>query len=137
MNNMPSPNGYSDVGYIKIQAQTASGAIPVAGATVTITGQVDGNPVLYSTVVTDSSGKSEKIALPAPSEKMSLEPGNPSPYAKYTVKADAPGYYTVIYEDAPVFPKITSLVEIYFVPVEEGDVNPLPQIVKGGQPNVL
>ena len=55
-----------NIGYLIVNVATARGAIPVGGAAVTVyDADSEGRPIVAS-VVTDSSGKTPKLALAAP-----------------------------------------------------------------------
>lgn len=54
------------VGYLKIRAYAASGAIPVRGLNIVISNYIDGKNIVFYEGKTNESGVIDKIALPAP-----------------------------------------------------------------------
>ena len=133
MAQVPAPEGYTETGYLRVAAQTARGAIPIVGAAVSVSGEVENDIVLYANTVTNISGETEDLSLPAPARALSQTPGNPRPFAVYTVTARAEGYYPMIYESVPVFSGIKSIVNVAFLPVLEGDTAPAPRVISGGE----
>ena len=106
-----------NIGYLIVNVVTARGAIPVAGAKVTV---YDANPPV-AVVYTDSAGKSEKLELAAPSRSLSEQPGNVKPYATYLIEVDKEGYYPVTKNDVPIFTGVTSIQPVDLMPLAEYD----------------
>ena len=112
------------VGYLIIRATTARGAIPLEGAEVNVyayppdTGGERGG--LVASRVTDRSGNTALIALPAPPRDNSLTPqnGRKPPYFAYTVDVRLDGYTAQQYINVPIFEGITA--------IQEADLIPLP-----------
>ena len=104
-------------GTLRVRAYTASGALPVEGATVRITGAGESNRSLAFTSITDRDGQSELFVLPAPSAELSLAP-DPSalPYSLYDLEISARGYYTKRIRGLTVFPGINSVQLINMIP---------------------
>ena len=108
-------------GYLIVNVVTARGAIPVPGATVTIYDtSVEGKPVV-AVIYTDASGKTEKIALPAPARSLSEQPGNTKPFATYMIQIKKDGYYPVTKIDVPIFTGVTSIQPVDMMPLAEYD----------------
>lgn len=116
MNDQNNP-GY---GYMIVRVTTARGAIPLEGAVVTVSDYYDeSEPVRGNAIVTyttNSSGLTEKFALPAPPRALSLSPGNGKSYQTYNIKVDKEGYYQQNYINAPVFEGITSIQNADMIP---------------------
>ena len=55
-----------DVGYLKVQAFTAYGAIPIENVNIVVYKDIGNNRVIFFQGVTDSSGIISDIMLPAP-----------------------------------------------------------------------
>ena len=140
----PSLNGQ---GKLVFQITTAGGAIPLAGAEVTLrqsrgTGDEGGDvlSVLYS----GRDGKTEAVTLPAPARAYSLEPardGAPVPYALYNADVRMDGFYAQSYIRIPVFDGITSIQRASLIPLPEngfeGGVRPDGErFVEGESPNL-
>lgn len=107
------------VGYLIVSVSTARGVIPLENAAVTVYYEDKENSSVFSSMTTDRSGKTEKIALPAPSRELSEAPGNTKPYATYTVAVEKEGYYSVTNVGVPIFDGITSVQPVEMVPLAE------------------
>jgi len=107
----------SGTGYLKVMVTAADNALPIEGATVTVTSITGGNTTLINKQTTNSSGETERIELPAPPKELSLTPGNSNTYAKYNVSVDFPGYYTIENVDVPVFDGQVSMQPTQMIPL--------------------
>jgi hypothetical protein len=104
-------------GKMQITAETGAGAFPVQGARVTVSAQNEGQERLYFLLVTDESGETPVISLPAPPAALSQVPGNTQPYAVYDVKISAPGFFRSVAWNVPVFAGITSNQVFQLIPL--------------------
>ncbi len=59
-------NTNESVGYLKIRAYAASGALPISNLKILVSKVIDNNIIIFYEGLTDSSGIIEKITLPAP-----------------------------------------------------------------------
>lgn len=59
-------NSNPGVGFLKIRAYAASGAVPISGLSVVISKDIGGNKVIFFEGVTNESGVIERISLPVP-----------------------------------------------------------------------
>ena len=107
------------VGYLVVNVSTARGAIPLPGASVTVYYDSPDNTDVHSVLTTNMSGKTDKIALPAPSRALSEVPGNEKPYATYTISVYKDGYYPANSTAVPIFEGITSIQPIEMLPLAE------------------
>jgi len=112
-------------GKLVFQITTAGGAIPLAGAEVTLRQSRDmgdeGGDVL-SVLYSGRDGKTEAVILPAPARRYSLEPardGAPVPYALYNADVKLEGFYKQSYIRIPVFDGITSIQRASLIPLPE------------------
>ncbi len=103
-------------GYLVVRVSTASGAIPLEGARVTVRGGDPANSEFYVSSYTGASGLTEKIALPAPSRELTESPGNVRPYALYSIDVFNEGYYDLFFVNVPVFDTITSVQPANMIP---------------------
>ncbi len=108
-------------GYLKVMVTAADNALPIEGATVTITTGVGEEETLINKQTTNSSGETIRIELPAPPRELSLTPGNTNTFAKYNVRIDFPGYYTVENIDVPVFDGQVSMQPTQMIPLPAND----------------
>ena len=118
---------YTETGYIVVKVSTARGAIPLENAAVSIRGNTpETSGIIYSTV-TNSDGRTEKIALPAPARELSEAPKNPKPYATYNVDVFSDGYVPISFRGVPVFSSVISIQPAVMVPVSDAEnINILP-----------
>lgn len=90
-------------GYLRVFVYTGQTAEPLPGANVTVSRDVDGSTVLFANTVTDRDGLTPVIVLPSVDPKGTMRPGVTKPYVPYTVRVNADGFYTSIYENIPVY----------------------------------
>lgn len=113
---------YNDSGKLSVRAYTASGAYPVAGTVIRVTGVDENNRFVNYSIITDVNGVSIFSALPAPPASYSLSPGSAEvPYAIYDIEASADGYYSKIIHDVAVFPGREAVLPINMIPVSVND----------------
>lgn len=107
-------------GYLQLQVSTAQGAIPIPGASIVIS---IGDELIYN-LTTDSEGKSITMTIMAPSAELSQQPGETArPYSICDATVYFPGYYTNIYKNVQIFPGITSLQNVFLIPLPESQQN--------------
>ena len=80
---LPVFEGEPETGYIQLFASVGGGSRPVEGVTGLITRNIPGSedPVLLYSLVTDRSGKTQVVPVPAPPASLSTNPDNAHPYA--------------------------------------------------------
>lgn len=116
-------NDSMGTGYMIVRVTTARGAIPLEGATVTVSDYLTneekerGNAIY--TLTTKSSGLTDKFALPAPPRALSMSPGNGKSYLTYNIAVAKDGYYQQNYINAPVFEGITSIQNADMIPLSD------------------
>ena len=113
----------SGQGFLIVQVSTAGGAIPLPDAIVTVrdydpeNGGNVGNVI--ASMITDRSGKTPILPLPAPSRTLAQAPGSDIlPYALYSVDVMTDRYYENYYANVPIFDGI--------VAVQPAVLQPLP-----------
>jgi len=113
-----------DIGQLQIRTATGNQAIPIAGAVVTVTNtDDDSRPIV---LVTDKSGLTPVIDLPAKDRALSLSPDNPSPFTAYHIIVTADGYLTKEFPNIPIYGGVTAIQSVTMVPVPEGGDNDMP-----------
>lgn len=101
-------------GYLIVQVSTAGGAIPLPGALVTVR-DYDPEPStergqVIASFYTDRSGRTPKLALPAPARALSQSPNSPVlPYALYSVDVKADRYFENFYTGVPIFDGVVAV----------------------------
>ena len=108
----------STIGYLIVNVSTARGAIPLAGASVTVLDEDNGGGIL-NVLTTDTDGKTEHIELRAPDRALSESPGGAKPYASYTLQVEKVGYYPASFAGVPVFAGVTSIQPAELLPLAE------------------
>ncbi|MBQ7789012.1 MAG: hypothetical protein IJ398_05100 [Clostridia bacterium] len=112
-------NENDSVGFLIVSVNTANGALPVEGATVTVYGGNEAKSDVIYSLKTDESGRTEKVVLSTKSKELSTEPGNIAPFKSYNIEVSAPGYYDNNYINVPIFQGITSLQGVSLIPLSE------------------
>ena len=111
---------YDDYGTLRIRASSASGAIPIMGAIVRITGGEEGNRFVAKSLITDNDGVTSKVKLPTPKRSYSLTPNEPeSPYALYDATVTADGYYTQRIVGIAIFSGIDAILPVNMIPISD------------------
>lgn len=91
---------------------------------------------LIHVTITDESGETEKIALPAPEVPQSLDKdATQPPFSAYDVSIYAADYYRQVSEQVPVFTGITSRQVFSMIPlVSDLQVPPKPIVFQNSEP---
>lgn len=115
-------NEQSPKGYIIVKVSTASGAIPIEGATVIVQGKDNENKDILISLLTDRSGLTERIVLPTVPRTLSEAPSPTNkPYATYNLDVFKEGYYPQHYTGVPVFEGIVAVQNASIVPISSFD----------------
>lgn len=105
------------MGTLQVHVTSSAGFSPVRGAAVTIT--AGGAPEeIVERLITDESGQTQPIQLPAPDPSCSQEPDRPRPYSDYDIEITAPGYKPVRITGSQIFPNEESLQPVSMTPLE-------------------
>lgn len=104
-------------GILRVQVSSASRAIPIPGARVTVTREFIDGPRTFATVITDKNGIADDIVLPTPDKAKSQSPSSTEPYATYDITVSHPDYQGEHYSQVPVFEGIKSIQLVNFLPV--------------------
>lgn len=97
-------------GTIVVEVKRADRPLPIANAQVTVTSQETEES---SSLVTDSSGRTPALTVPAPPVEASLRPDSAQPpFSRYNVSVSAAGYTPVRVVGVQVFPNIESIVPV-------------------------
>ena len=123
-------------GNLLFQITGGQGAFPVAGAKIVIHKNLDEKHTFSITEITDESGKTAGIYLPAPSRNLSQTPGNGDVFAKYRAEVTAAGYTPVQVMDIPVFDGITTIQPVDMQPNIGGNQPDRMQTIEDKEPNL-
>ena len=106
-----------EIGVLQVWVTTASAALPLAGAHVTVS---EGEELRYSGE-TDESGRTEAISLPAASAQGSLSPaGQPTPFTLYDIAVQKEGFYRVENRGVPLYGGVRAVQPVHLIPLPEG-----------------
>ena len=125
-------------GTLIVQATSASEAIPIGGASVTVRlAREDGKSDLFRILTTDENGLTAPIRIETPAPSESLAPGGKKPYSEISTEVTAEGYYSVVNTGIPIYPGITSIQPIRMIPIPtREDGTPFPPgtvVIQEGQ----
>ena len=113
---------YLDRGDLQIFVTAGEGPDPVPGARVRVTDPADGR--VLEEAVTDSSGQTPFLELPAPPMEWSVEEGAAErPYAVYNVTVSAPGRETLHLGGVEVLPAGRAIQRASLAPARTGGFN--------------
>ena len=106
-----------EIGVLQVWVTTASAALPLAGAQVTVS---EGDTIWYSGK-TDESGRSEAVSLPAANAQGSLSPaGQPTPFTLYDITVQKQGFYRVENRGVPLYGGVQAVQPVRLIPLPEG-----------------
>lgn len=101
-----------------VRVTAASGAVPIEGARVSVSNQ---NGDVLQTRLTDQSGLTEVMLLPAVDPALTLAPEPSFTPVLYNITVEAPGYYRVRTVGVPLYGGIPTQLPITLVPLPEFD----------------
>ena len=110
-NEMMETGADGIVGKLQVRLVEEGTRRPVAGADIQITYEGSPDSPVKSTV-TDESGMTGIMDLPAPDPSYSENYSEQQPYSEYTVRVLAPGYEDVEVAGTEVLPNVTAIQEI-------------------------
>ena len=118
--NAPDMKG---TGYLQVEVTTGDGAVPVPKAAIIVTQKLGGQSYLVTMKLTDRSGATDIIPLPAPLAEFSEAP-DPSerPFSEYNVTVYKKGFYTVPEVTVPIFDTVKSIQPVPLIPLAENEL---------------
>ncbi len=118
--NTPDMKG---TGYLQVEVTTGDGAVPVPKAAVIVTQEINGQSYLVTMRLTDRSGATDVIPLPAPSASFSEAPDpTERPFSEYNVTVYKKGFYTVPEVTVPIFDTVKSIQPVALIPLAENEL---------------
>lgn len=103
----------------QIRVTAAGEAIPIGGALVVISSQNSGELTPEHTRITDSSGLTEPVLLPAIDPSLTQNPNAIFTPIVYTVAVSAPGFYSTRITDIPLYGGIPTTLPVLLIPLPE------------------
>lgn len=102
---------------LQIRVTAANLAIPVSGAVVTVSPAGKAAPLYVLT--TDNSGLTETVVLPATDPSLTQQPTENIPLVTYDIHIAAPGYFSVLNSDVPLFGDVPTVQPVTMIPLPE------------------
>ena len=109
------------VGQLKVIVTSSLGLLPIRGATIRLSFTGDPQSPL-ETLVTDDSGQTKTVEIPAPGVALSLSPGEAQPYAEVNVAVTAPDYEDALVSGVQILPGELALQTVRLRPLFLPDV---------------
>lgn len=111
---------FSYTGTLQINVTSSVGFVPVPDASITISDSSTPEQTIEQ-LLTDESGQTAPVTLPAPNPEYSQEPNQPRPYTDYTIEVEAPGFEPVRVTGSELLPDELSIQPITMNPLEVSD----------------
>lgn len=135
----PQPNydNYEDFekqntgrGTMIFQISTAQGALPIENAKCVLTKKFGGIIHEIKALLTNESGKTEPLLLPAPPRSLSQQYETQiQPFALYDATVTRDGFIDVVLKDIPIFDGVQSVQRVSLLPSGESDeVEIIPEV---------
>ncbi|MFA9377083.1 MAG: peptidoglycan-binding protein [Lachnotalea sp.] len=118
-NLAPTQFSTQSLGQIRVRCTTL-GLIPIENATVVITYPEQPTNIIEQ-LITNSSGLTNIVFLPAPNIDYSLEPSSVRPYSLYDIRVNALGYETAIFYNIEILADIISDQNVTLNPLLKGE----------------
>lgn len=104
------------IGYLKVQAVTSRGFVPVEDATVTVSGTGAAAQALLNLQLTNSSGQTQPVSIDTPERSDSQSPDGAQGWTDVIVTVSHPDYDSVTVRTVQIFPGVTTLQEAVLIP---------------------
>ncbi len=107
----------TDSGLLRVATLTGDGAFPVPGAHITVSVRRNGKERFAYLLLTDESGETPTVSLPAPPASLSQQPGSEQPFTVVDIRVFARGFFRAEMLNVPVFAGVTSLQTFQLIPL--------------------
>lgn len=113
----------TEPGQLQVRVYTSRAKLPVVGATVMVTqGGAGGKFQLLTIQITDSSGYTQPISVPAPPVENSIDPFESGKiFTSCDVWAESPGFSMLLAEGVQLFPGVLTVQPMRLEPLIEGE----------------
>ncbi len=122
----PTPTAFTAP--LKVRVTSANGAVPIPDALVIVTREENGETIVEGSRITNASGLTEPILLPAVDPTLTLQPGNDIPRIVYEVTVAAPDHYRARLSDVPLYGGIPTELPVSLIPLPEFNNDPEQEI---------
>lgn len=128
-----------ETGTIRVEARAADQAFGISSARVMIFLPLPSGNLTVFDGLTDISGSSVPVVLPAPSRTLSQQEnsGGKTPYAVYSVYVEHPNFVRAIFTNVPVFSGVESIQPVAMIAKAAGTREPEPIVVDQSERNSL
>ena len=107
-----------ETGYIITEVRSRGEALPIVGATVTVSGYQNGEFKVLNVQLTDNSGSTLPFEIETPPKSESLVPDSPEPpFSIINIEIDKSGFLTQIFAEVPIFSGITTIQPVQLIPL--------------------
>ncbi len=104
---------------LQVRVTAANEAVPIPNALVSVSRNTPEGPRLQQVLLTDISGLTEPITLPATDPSLTLQPEENIPLVTYEIQIAAPGYFRVLNSDVPLFSGVPTVQPVAMIPLPE------------------
>ncbi|MDE6727490.1 MAG: hypothetical protein K2J80_06070 [Oscillospiraceae bacterium] len=109
--------GNTGGGSLVFMVFTASSALPVDGAEISVTTRIDGTNHKMFDTITNNSGETAAQTLPAPSKELSQHAENDvQPFSLYDATVSKEGFAKTFLRDIPIFDGVQSIQRVAMIP---------------------
>ena len=123
-------------GMLQFVVSAARQALPIPGARCEVSKVIGGEKHVFYTLITDRSGQTETVSLPALPSALSQTPeGNIQPYVLYVANVSKPGFNEVIIKNLPIFEGIKSVQRVNLIPYTQVEA-PQNEEINEGEPDL-
>lgn len=103
-------------GSLMFKVYTGREAVVIEGAECVITKKIGSETRTIARLVTDNSGQTPSVELPAPPKELSQHSENTiQPFALYDAQVTKPGFVRVVLKDIPVFDGVQSVQRVFMI----------------------
>jgi len=137
VNRFLSENAQS--GILRIETYASDRVFGVGSTRVMIFLPLESGNVTVFDGITDISGLTDRVRLPAPNRELSMTPRGDKvlPFAEYSVYVEHPSYVRAIFNNVPVFSGIESIQPVQMLAKVDGVSEPEPIAVDETSVNTL
>ncbi len=111
---------------LQVRVSAANEAIAIAGAVVTVSRETVNGLRVPQVRITDTSGLTEPILLPATDPALTLQPAEDIPLVTYQIDVAADGYYRAQSSGVPLYGGVPTVLPLSLIPLPEFEGSDAP-----------